>query len=144
MDGTLRFVTFLAPSMLSVYRFISRYVARRLGCSTKLNVGSCYDQLTTEVDVGFVCGLPYVECNRWQMPRAVEPIAAPVLCGERYAGKPIYFTDVIVHRDSLFASFAELRGCTWSYNERQSHSGYGVVAYRLACLGETAATSAGP
>src|SRR5207245_394255 len=120
-----------------VYRFIARYVGRKLGCATELRVGSRYDQLAAEVDVGFVCGLPYVEVSRRQTVLSVEPIAAPVLHGERYGGKPIYFSDVIVHRDSLFSSFADLRGCTWSYNERQSQSGYGIVSYHLACLGET-------
>jgi phosphonate transport system substrate-binding protein len=123
--------------MFGVYRYIARYVGRKLGCPTVLRVGSCYTQLAAEVDVGFVCGLPYVEFCRWQPDLSIEPIAAPVLCGERYGGKPVYFTDVIVHRDSSFASFADLRGCSWSYNERQSHSGYGIIAYQLARLGET-------
>ena len=137
MAGTLRFVTFLAPSMFGVYRFIARYAGRKLGCATELRVGSSYEQLETEVDVGFVCGLPYVELTRRQTVVSVEPIAAPVIQGERYSGKPIYFSDIIVHRESRFSSFADLRGCTWSYNERLSQSGYGIISYHLACLGET-------
>ena len=137
MKSKLRFVTFLAPNMLGVYRFVARYVGRKLGCATELRVGSYYEQLAAEVDVGFVCGLPYVEFTRRQTFLSIEPIAAPVLHGERYGDKPIYFSDVIVHRDSVFSSFADLRGCTWSYNERQSQSGYGIVSYHLACLGET-------
>lgn len=137
MGRTLRFVTFLAPNMLGVYRFVARYVSKKLCCATELRIGSCYEQLASEVDVGFVCGLPYVEFIRRQTTLNIEPIAAPVLGGERYGGKPIYFSDVIVHRDSRFSSFADLRGCTWSYNERQSQSGYGIVSYHLACLGET-------
>jgi phosphonate transport system substrate-binding protein len=137
MGRALRFVTFLAPNMLGVYGFIARYVGRELGCSTELRVGSCYEELAAGVDVGFLCGLPYVEFGCRQSVLSVEPIAAPVLQGERYDGKPIYFSDVIVHRESLFSSFADLRGCTWSYNEQQSHSGYGIISYHLACLGET-------
>jgi phosphonate transport system substrate-binding protein len=137
MESTLRFVTFLAPNMFGVYRFVARYVSNKLGCATELRVGSHYEQLAGEVDVGFVCGLPYVEFSRRQTTLNIEPIVAPVLRGERYGGKPIYFSDVIVHRDSGFSSFADLRDCTWSYNERQSQSGYGIVSYHLACLGET-------
>jgi phosphonate transport system substrate-binding protein len=66
-----------------------------------------------------------------------EPVAAPVLAGERYAGAPVYFSDVIVHRDSPFHTFEDLRGRSWSYNEPLSHSGYGITRYHLVRIGET-------
>src|SRR5262249_18134424 len=50
---------------------------------------------------------------------------------------PIYFSDVIVRRDSRFQTFADLRGARWAYNELNSHSGHGVVRYQLAQMGET-------
>jgi phosphonate transport system substrate-binding protein len=68
---------------------------------------------------------------------AYEPIAAPVLQGERYEGRPVYFSDVIVGADSDARSFADLRGRSFAYNEPSSHSGYGVVRYKLVTLGET-------
>jgi phosphonate transport system substrate-binding protein len=68
---------------------------------------------------------------------AFEPIAAPVLQGERYGGRPIYFSDVIVRRDSPLTSFAGLRGASWAYNEPSSHSGYGITRYTLVTMGET-------
>jgi phosphonate transport system substrate-binding protein len=68
---------------------------------------------------------------------AYEPIAAPVLNGERYAGRPIYFSDVIVSAGSDARSFADLRGRSFAYNEPPSHSGYGVVRYTLVTMGET-------
>ncbi len=68
----------------------------------------------------------------------MEPLAAPVLGGERFGGQPVYFSDVVVRRDSPFHSFAELRGRTWCYNETQSQSGYGITRYHLVQLGETA------
>jgi phosphonate transport system substrate-binding protein len=133
---TLRFATFLAPNMLPVYKFIARRAGERLGCAAELVVGSSYDQLGREADVGFVCGLPYVELARLADP-PVEPLAAPVLRGQRYGGRPVYFSDVVVRRDSPFRCFADLRGCTWSYNEPGSHSGYGLTRYWLVRLGET-------
>ena len=57
--------------------------------------------------------------------------AAPVLEGARYGGRPIYFSDVIVHVDSPFRSFLDLRGHSWAYNEPLSHSGYGITRYHL-------------
>jgi phosphonate transport system substrate-binding protein len=129
----LRFVSFLAPKMYPVYEFITRHVGRALGRPTALSVGSSYDELAGRADVGFVCGLAYVELSRW-----AEPLAAPVLRGGRYGGRPVYFSDVIVRRDSPWRTFADLRGRSWAYNEPHSHSGYGLPRYHLARLGETA------
>jgi phosphonate transport system substrate-binding protein len=130
------FATFLAPSLLPVYRFITRYLARRLACPTKLLVGSSYKQMLHTADAGFVCGLAYVELvRRW--PGLLVPLAAPILRGERYEGKAVYFSDVIVHRNSPFKSFRDLRGCSWCYNEKLSQSGFGITRYHLASMNET-------
>jgi phosphonate transport system substrate-binding protein len=132
----LRFVTYLAPKLYDFYQHVSSHVGASLGCRTELSVGTSYEALATEADVAFVCGLPYVELVRRGKP-AVEPLAAPVLRGERYAGRPIYFSDVIVHRDSPISSFADLRGRSWAYNEPRSQSGYGITRYHLLQRGET-------
>jgi phosphonate transport system substrate-binding protein len=135
LTRTLRFITFLAPNLLPVYEFIARYVGKKLGCPTELLVGDSYEQLGSEADVGFLCGLPYINLMRRREP-PIDLLAAPVLRGDRYGGKPVYFSDVIVHRDSRFQSFADLRGASWAYNEPDSHSGFGVVRYHLVRLGE--------
>jgi phosphonate transport system substrate-binding protein len=56
--------------------------------------------------------------------------------GACYKDRPVYFSDVVVRRDSKFHTFADLRGASWAYNEPGSHSGYNVVGYHLATLGE--------
>jgi phosphonate transport system substrate-binding protein len=133
----IRFATFLAPNMRPVYQCVADYVGRRLGCQTKLTVGASFaDFARGEIDVGFICGLPYVELMRSDEP-PVELLAAPVLQGERYQGLPIYFSDVVVRRDSPYHTFAELRGCAWAYNDPDSHSGYNITRYTLVRLGET-------
>jgi phosphonate transport system substrate-binding protein len=134
VSRTLRFATFLAPNMLPVYAFIARYVQVRLGIPTELVVGSSYERLSEQAEVIFLCGLAYIELRRLGEP--IEPLAAPLLRGGRYGGRPIYFSDVIVRRDSPFRLFADLRGCTWAYNEPYSHSGPGVTCHRLVELGE--------
>ncbi len=133
----LRFITFLAPSVKPLYQLIADEVGRRLQRPTELVVGTDY-QLAVDgsMDVGFICGLPYVALNQ-QHPGSMKAIAAPVLQGERYQGRPIYFSDVIVQRDSPLHSFAELRGRSWAYNEPLSHSGYGIVRHKLLEMGET-------
>jgi phosphonate transport system substrate-binding protein len=133
----LRFGTFLAPNVMPVYEAVTQEVGRRLGIATELVVETDYAACAEDRnEVCFVCSLPYVEFERQGISPAV-PIAAPVLTGARYAGRPIYFSDVIVHRDSPFRSFLDLRGRSWAYNEPLSHSGYGITRYRLVELGET-------
>jgi phosphonate transport system substrate-binding protein len=58
-------------------------------------------------------------------------LVAPVLLPQRYAGKPLYFSDVVVRRDSPFTSFKDPRGSVWGYNERTAHSGWNLVCYNL-------------
>ncbi len=130
----LRFATYLAPAMRDVYELVARAVGERVGRRAELVVGSDYDR-AGEADVAFLCGLAYLELADAGCP--IEPVAAPVLRGERYGGRPVYFSDVIVRRDSPCRTFADLRGRTWSYNEPLSHSGYGVTRYHLVQLGET-------
>jgi phosphonate transport system substrate-binding protein len=64
-------------------------------------------------------------------------VAAPVIQGERYGGRPVYFSDVVVRRESPFGSFLDLRGRSWAYNEPLSWSGYGITRFHLVTLGET-------
>ena len=70
-------------------------------------------------------------------PAPVEPVAAPVLQGERYHGQPVYFSDVIVHRDSPYHRFVDLRGASWAYNDPDSHSGYNITRFTLMQMGAT-------
>jgi phosphonate transport system substrate-binding protein len=134
---TLRFATYLAPNMRPVYGCVAEYVGRWLGCPTELVIGESFAAFERgEVDVGFICGLPYVQLMRRDEP-PVELLAAPVLQGPRYQGRPIYYSDVIVRRDSPYRAFADLRGCLWAYNDPDSHSGYNITRYTLLRLGET-------
>jgi phosphonate transport system substrate-binding protein len=133
--GPLRFATFLAPNMLPVYRFLATRVGQRLGRPVELVVGRSFDQFEAgQVDLGVICGLPYV----WladRHPPPVEPLAAPVLAGARYGGRPVYYSDVIVRHNSPIGCLAELEGRSWAYNEPASHSGYTVTLYSLVRMG---------
>jgi phosphonate transport system substrate-binding protein len=137
MIAKLRIATFLSSNMLPVYEFIVDAIGRELGYGAELVVGASFDQFANgEVDAGFICGLPYVQLAR-QRPAPVELLAAPVIRGDRYAGRPIYFSDVIVHRDSPVRTFADLRGRSWAYNDPDSHSGYNLTRHHLVITGET-------
>ncbi|HEY9648450.1 MAG TPA: PhnD/SsuA/transferrin family substrate-binding protein, partial [Chroococcidiopsis sp.] len=135
----LIFTSCMAPNMDGLGQAIARYVGDRLSMATtfvndipwpereaRLDVG--------EIHVGWICGLPYV----WkadQPTATVSLLAAPVMAGDRYQGRPVYFSDVVVQRDRPYQSVADLRGCSWAYNEPRSHSGYYVTRAYLASQG---------
>jgi phosphonate transport system substrate-binding protein len=135
MTAPLRFVTFLAPNMLPVYRFLADRIGQRLGRRVEVVVGRSFDEFERgQADLGVICGLPYV----WladRRPAPVEPLAAPVLAGSRYGGRPVYYSDVIVRHDSPITCLEELAGRSWAYNEPASHSGHTVTLYSLVGMG---------
>jgi phosphonate transport system substrate-binding protein len=135
---TLRFANFLAPNMQPVYQFIADYIGDKLSIQTEVFIGESPSQFANgEADIGFICSPPYIRL-RAQTPSPVELLAAPVLQGARYDGKPIYFSDIIVHCDSTFHTFEDLRGGSWAYNEPESLSGYFITLHKLMTMGETA------
>ena len=132
----LVFATFLSPSIRPAYQFVASRVGDALRQPVRLVTGQSLDQLrNAEVDFAFLCGLPYVKLRREASP-PVTLVAAPVLEGERYHGRPIYFSDVIVPMDSSATSFDDLRGRSWACNGFDSHSGALVVLHRLLQMGE--------
>ena len=132
-DRPLVFATYLAPNLLPVYQSVAAAVAERLGIAVRLQVGRAFNQLVNgEVDLAFLCGLPYV-----RLADQLDLLAAPVVAGDRYGARPVYFSDVIVRRESPFQTFADLRGASWSFNDPDSHSGYLATLARLLELGET-------
>lgn len=138
----LRFSSCMSPNMEATCREIARLAAASLGTPT-LFVGDIPWQEREQqfgrgkIDILWICGLPYIW--NWQdEPEAVTLLAAPVMRGEGYAGRPVYYSEIVVRRDSGHASFSDLRGQRFVYNEPRSHSGYNVVRYHLASLGAQA------
>jgi len=125
--------------MASVYADVAARVGRALGVPAQLVEGRGWEQLRDgSVDAAFLCGLPYVRLCE-ERPGMLRPLAAPILDEARYQDRPVYFSDVIVRRDSPFRSFGDLRGHSWAYNERGSFSGCLLVRHHLLQMGETEA-----
>jgi phosphonate transport system substrate-binding protein len=128
---TLIFANFLAPELYETYQHIVEYVERTIEIPTFLLRGESPDDFVEGfIDAGFICGLTYVHLSR-QVPSPVELIAAPILKGARYQQRPWYFSDIVVRNGSDIHTLADLRGRTWAYNEKVSHSGYNLVQYML-------------
>lgn len=131
----------MAPNMDSFCRHLSAYLAEKLSIPVTLVMDLPWQERERlldqgEIDLCWICGLPYV-LKADRSPGLVEPLVAPVMAGSRYQNRPIYFSDVIVHRDSSFKTISDLHGATWAYNEPGSHSGFGVVRYTLALQGKS-------
>jgi phosphonate transport system substrate-binding protein len=87
--------------------------------------------------VGVMCGLQYVCDLQSGDGPGLELLAAPVMRERRYRLEPVYFSDVVVAAEHPARKFENLAGCRFAFNERTSHSGYGVVRYALAVRGFT-------
>lgn len=135
---SIKFTSCMAANADIVCRQISTYLGDRLGITTEFIADIPWQQReklldTGEIQVGWICGLPYVWKADQHYP--IELLVAPVMQGERYQNQPVYFSDVVVRRDSSFQALADLRGRRWAYNEPRSQSGYYVTRYTLAQRG---------
>jgi ABC-type phosphate/phosphonate transport system substrate-binding protein len=136
----LRFTSIQAPNADPLCRAICDYLGAVLSIPTQFVNDLTWQEREAELDsgdiqVGWICGLPYVWKADRQPPLA-RLLAAPVMAGSRYGGQPIYFSDIVVRQDSPFNNFLDLRGKTWAYNEPHSQSGYNITRYKLASMGE--------
>ncbi|MDB5867466.1 MAG: transporter, phosphonate, periplasmic substrate-binding protein [Betaproteobacteria bacterium] len=131
----------MAGNAESTCRAIAGYIGATLAIETRFVDGLPWQAREALLDAGeiqlcWICGLPYV----WKADAPDSSItlcAVPVMRRARYEAKPVYFSDVVVRRDSAYESFADLRGASWAFNEPRSHSGYNVVRHHLSQLGET-------
>jgi phosphonate transport system substrate-binding protein len=129
----------MAPNADDMCRRLARYLEHALAMDVAWIDGIPWDERERlfdrgEIDLCWICGLPYAD--KFDAGDPIEPGVAPVMSGERYGGMPAYFSDVLVRADSPYASFADLRGESWAYNEPRSHSGYNIVRYHLAGVGQ--------
>jgi phosphonate transport system substrate-binding protein len=137
---TLRLTSLMSQNADPLVDRVASYLADRLALPVEfvdLEPWQARERLLDagQVQVGWICGYPYIRKVDWEK-QPLDLLAAPVMAGPRYSGRPVYFSDVVVHRESAFYTFADLRGATWAYNEPGSQSGYNVVRHHLACLGE--------
>jgi len=137
----LTFTTCQAPIAEPMCADVVRYLADRLQIAARFIADVAWqerEQMLDEgrVDVGWICGAPYVR-KVGEQQASIELLAAPVYAAPRYRNRPIYFSDVVVRSESAYRTFDDLRGARWAYNAYGSHSGYHAVRYHLSRLGLT-------
>lgn len=132
---------FVSEAGIGVYENMCKYLSDRTGLEFVLVKGFSYSIVNAmldsgAVDMGFVCGLPYVLKRELPSP-PVRLVVAPIMKLSHYNDQPKYFSYVIVHKDSKFKSFGDLKECSYVYNDEISNSGYNMPRARLIELGET-------
>ena len=139
----LRAITYLAPSIPTrFFRSITDYLGDRLGADVQLIVeprvsGPRVDDNpfeTGDVDIGFMCAPSLVALHEVDSPSLELLPAAPVFDDQRGRGRPVYFSDVVVHVNSDIERFEDLRGRAWAYNDPRSLSGWHSALERLRAL----------
>ena len=141
MFQSLKVVSLLSEKSDNTCRQITQYLGKQLNIATDFVDNIDWRERrklleAEQVHLAWICGIDYVQKIDNELS-PVDLVAAPVMKHPRYQQKPIYFSDVIVNSDRQYYTFADLRGLSWAYNEPGSHSGYNVVQYHLAKLGET-------
>jgi phosphonate transport system substrate-binding protein len=137
---SLTLTSCMAGNMDFIGQMLAPYLAEKLSLPAGFVGDIPWQERERRFDLGtihivWICGLPYI--RKAANPAAqLSLLAAPVMAGARYGGKPVYFSDIVVHSRSTRQRFSDLRGATWSYNEPCSHSGYTAIRYYLAQRGE--------
>lgn len=127
----LRIITYLAPSIPEeLFALVGRHIEEAAGVPTAVDFetrisgpleGDDDPFADGRADIGFVCAPSF----RWLRARsAVELLPLPVPLDARAGGRPVYFADVVVRASSAARELDDLRGGTWSYNDRNSKSGW--------------------
>lgn len=102
------------------YQDIVDYISRRMGIPAEMVHRRTYDEMDrmlekNDVDAAFICSAPYVKDRR---EFGVELLVAPVINGE-----PMYYSYIIVHKDSNIRHLSDLKGKVFAYVDPKSNSG---------------------
>ncbi len=135
----IRLVSLMAANADPFYRALAPALSAATGLDVELVEDVPWQERQArferaEAEIAFACGVYYTrQVDDHRRPLAL--LAAPVPAAPRYGGCPVYFSDIVVRRESRFQSFSELRGHSLGYNEPGSHSGYNIVRWYLARRG---------
>lgn len=149
--GKLRLITYLSPGIpVEVYETIMYYLEEVTGRKTYLIHESRWsgppddreDPFSSDdADIGFMC------CpGMLSLLKANKPVelcaAAPVFEHPLGEGKPVYYSDIIVHADNGqrkdFQDFSDLKGYSFAFNHHNSLSGSLIVLGELKKRGYNA------
>lgn len=121
-------------STFGAYADLVNYLAKRLDLEAKFVGGKTYAEINSLVRSGdatfaLVCSGAYVY-GREEF--GMETLAAPVINGQL-----VYYSYLIVHKDSPITTWQQLRGRNFAFTDPLSNSGRLVPLYQIRQMGET-------
>ena len=122
---------------LAYYRHFLDYIEEKLGQPVDFVDRDDYAEINEmirngDLEAAFVCSGPYVDGHR---EFGMELLVAP----QAY-GKTVYYSYIIVAKNSSIKSFEDLRGKSFAFSDPLSNSGKLVPTYMLARINETPET----
>jgi phosphonate transport system substrate-binding protein len=119
------------------YRKLFDYIGDKLGYEIKFSMPYSYGETNTrleceEGDLAFVCSRPYIEGH--------DDFGLELLVAPQVRGEVVYYSYLIVHKDSSIKEFKELRNKIFAFSDPLSLSGKLISCYLLAQIEETAGT----
>lgn len=115
------------------YLQLLAYVGKRLGMDQEFVQRKTYAEVNDllgrgELDLAFICSGPYALGRE---SHGFELLVAPEV-----QGAPVYYSYLIVHRDSPYQSLEDLRGASFAFTDPHSNTGRLVPEYWLALMGQ--------
>jgi phosphonate transport system substrate-binding protein len=116
------------------YKDIINYIGQALKRPVELIQRETYAEVNDliekkEIDAAFVCSGPYVVGKK---KFGMELLVAPLVHGEL-----IYYSYIIVPKNSSLQDFSELKGKKFAFTDSDSNTGCLVPKYELAKIGES-------
>ncbi len=116
------------------YKRLLDYIGQKLDMKANFVEKRTYAEVNAllkngTVDVAFVCGGPYVEGHR---EFGLELLVAPLV-----NGKTVYYSYIIVARNSGIERFEELKGKVFAFVDPMSNTGKLIPTYMLYKLGQS-------
>lgn len=115
------------------YKRLLDYIGKKLDMKVNFVEKNTYAEVNAllkngSIDVAFVCGGPYVEGHD---EFGLELLAAPLV-----EGKTVYYSYIIVGKNSGIGKLEDLRGRVFAFADPMSNTGKLVPTYMLHKMGE--------
>lgn len=119
------------------YKALLGYIGDRLKMKVNFIEKESYAEVNSlldkdKIDVAFVCGGPYIDGH--------DKFGLQLLAAPQVDGKAVYYSYIIVHKDSNINKFEELKGKSFVFVDPISNSGKIYPTYLLKQMKETPET----
>jgi len=114
---------------IDVYQQILYYLAEKLQMPVDMVQRKTYSQMdhlleTRNVEIAMICSGPYVADH--------DNFGAELLVAPEAYGEAFYYSYIIVHKDSTFKTFEDLKGKKFAFTDPKSNTGCLVPTFMLA------------